>query len=151
MLAATFKFIDRQNPLYQFLSANLLPAALILLLLSSDVKKHPAPGTAGIDNDACRKPGDHDRDTVGIRFNETLGRQTNVVGFWGIIGFLDRRQRQYDRGQRSYRHPGSGIYADGSGGHNRALRLDGDTHRRGRAIKSVSTPGTGQTAACSMN
>ncbi|MFA5320799.1 MAG: DUF819 family protein [Candidatus Omnitrophota bacterium] len=38
MLAATFKFIDRQNPLYQFLSANLLPAALILLLLSSDVR-----------------------------------------------------------------------------------------------------------------
>lgn len=38
MLASTFGLIDSKSPVYAFISSNLLPAALILLLLSSDIK-----------------------------------------------------------------------------------------------------------------
>ncbi|MDD5440232.1 MAG: DUF819 family protein, partial [Candidatus Omnitrophica bacterium] len=38
MLAASFGIIDARSPLYQKISLNVLPASLILLLLSSDIK-----------------------------------------------------------------------------------------------------------------
>ena len=38
MLASTFGLIDSKAPIYQFISVNLLPASLVLLLLSSDIK-----------------------------------------------------------------------------------------------------------------
>lgn len=38
MLASTFGLIDAKSPVYQFISIKLLPASLVLLLLSSDIK-----------------------------------------------------------------------------------------------------------------
>lgn len=38
MLASTLKLIDSQSQIYQVISVNLLPASLLLLLLSSDIK-----------------------------------------------------------------------------------------------------------------
>lgn len=128
MIASTVHLIPQKNEVYQFISSNFLPASLLLLLISVDIRGILKLGKVAILM-MLAGSGDRAGRAGGAADIQALASGGDLVGVWGIVGLVDGREREYAGRQGGAGNPGKDFFADGGGRYDCAVCVDGISYR----------------------